>query len=87
MLHGVNRIRMYDWSPQPDRFEAGDRVRITDGTFAGQEGTILSSDEARASGLFNPPPSLSGKLFFVKLIIFGRDVPVQLEAFQIVRLE
>jgi transcriptional antiterminator NusG len=58
-------------APTPKiKFDRGDHVKIKEGTFAGMEGDV--SDILEAKGLVR-----------VMLKIFGRDVPVELEYWQI----
>jgi transcriptional antiterminator NusG len=52
------------------KFGVGDRVKVTDGTFAGMEGEVKEIHEAKAS-------------VSVELTIFGRGVPVELEYWQV----
>ena len=60
-------------APTPKiRFERGERVKIREGTFANMEGEV--SEILEAKGLVR-----------VMLKIFGRDVPVELEDWQIER--
>ena len=56
--------------PPNPLFDSGDRVKIKDGTFAGMEGDVIEVLERRA-------------ILRVMLRIFGRDVPVELEYWQI----
>jgi transcriptional antiterminator NusG len=57
-------------APTPKiKFDRGDRVKIKEGTFAGMEGEV--SEILEAKGLVR-----------VMLKIFGRDVPVELEYWQ-----
>ena len=51
-------------------FEAGDTVKVGDGPFEGQTGTIEEIDHE------------TGKLL-VSVTIFGRDTPVELDAWQV----
>jgi transcription antitermination factor NusG len=72
-----------------DRFAPGDRVVVVDGTFAGITGTILSPEELLAR---NPQARISrelreGGLCAVLLTIFGREVPVELQPWQVFRAE
>jgi transcription termination/antitermination protein NusG len=58
-------------TPTPKiKFDRGDHVKIKEGTFAGMEGDV--SEILEAKGLVR-----------VMLKIFGRDVPVELEYWQI----
>jgi transcriptional antiterminator NusG len=58
-------------APTPKiKFERGDHVKIKEGTFAGMEGDVNEILEAKG-------------LVRVMLKIFGRDVPVELEYWQI----
>ena len=66
---------MSDDDPLP-----GDRVRITEGTFAGYEGTIITPEEAKRickkmgqQTLFTRWPPGSA---YVLLTLFDRDVPI-----------
>jgi len=52
------------------KFEVGDRVKVTDGTFAGMEGEVKEILEALSK-------------VRVELTIFGRPVPVELEYWQV----
>src|SRR5438132_14061598 len=52
------------------KFDIGDRVKVTDGTFAGMEGEVKEILEAKG-------------LVRVELTIFGRPVPVELEYWQV----
>jgi transcriptional antiterminator NusG len=52
------------------KFDTGDRVKVTDGTFAGMEGEVKDLIEAKS-------------LVRVELTIFGRPVPVELEYWQV----
>lgn len=52
------------------KFGVGDRVKVTDGTFAGMTGEVKDLHEAKGS-------------VSVNLQIFGRDVPVELEYWQV----
>jgi acyl carrier protein len=56
--------------PQPLGFAPGDRVRVCDGTFLGQEGEVTSLRERYG-------------MVTVRLEMYGRPVPVELEAWQI----
>lgn len=66
------RKEVIDKEPAPTkiRFGRGDKVKIREGTFAGMEGDV--SEILEAKGLVR-----------VMLKIFGRDVPVELEDWQI----
>jgi hypothetical protein len=71
----------------PGPFVPGERVVVVDGTFVGMEGSILSPEEVVAR---NPDARISqeargGILCWVLLPIFGRQVPVELHAWQIRR--
>ena len=54
-----------------DRFQRGDRVRITGGTFNGFEGILSDLDE-----------TATGRVT-VMIVVFGRTVPVAVEIRQI----
>lgn len=56
-------------------FEKGDRVRVRDGTFAGMEGEVKEITEPKDA---KEPPRVR-----VELTIFGRPVPVEVEAWQV----
>ncbi|MDR1191204.1 MAG: transcription termination/antitermination protein NusG [Verrucomicrobiales bacterium] len=56
------------------QWQVGDRVRVGDGPFEGQEGVIEGVDEAR--GRVN-----------VAVSIFGRSTPVELEYWQVAKIE
>jgi transcriptional antiterminator NusG len=56
-------------------FEKGDRVRVRDGTFAGMEGEVKEISEPKDP---KEPPRVR-----VELTIFGRPVPVEVEAWQV----
>jgi transcription antitermination factor NusG len=66
-------------------FQAGDRLRVVDGTFAGMEGDVLSHEQAqerrRPCGLpeYRPAP----EQVWVLLELFGRPVPVPLQSRQV----
>jgi len=64
-----------------DELLPGDRVRVTDGTFVGLEGTVVTREEARklrqANGgeegpLTRWPPGAA----YVVLTLFDREVPI-----------
>jgi transcriptional antiterminator NusG len=58
-------------APTPKiKFERGDHVKIKEGTFAGMEGDVSEIQEAKG-------------VVKVMLKIFGRDVPVELEYWQV----
>lgn len=56
-----------------DEFDVGDGVRIKDGNFQGFEGEIVEIDEE------------SGRVT-VRMNIFGRETPVEVEHWQIERM-
>lgn len=56
--------------PQKSKFDKGDRVKVRDGTFAGMEGEVKEVLEAKGA-------------LRVALTIFGREVPVELEYWQV----
>jgi len=70
-------------------FKPGDEVKVTDGTFAGMDGKVLSPSEAKAirekyggqSCLYEILPGF----VWIRLVIFGRPVAIMLEPFQITR--
>ena len=57
------------------KFDRGDRVRVRDGTFAGMEGEVKEIIEPK-----DPKEPVRVK---VELTIFGRPVPVEVEAWQV----
>lgn len=59
-------------------FEKGDRVRVRDGTFVGMEGEVKEITE--------PKDSKETPRIRVELTIFGRPVPVEVEAWQVENL-
>jgi transcriptional antiterminator NusG len=70
-MMGQRPEAIIDVTPTPKiKFERGDHVKIKDGTFAGMEGDVNEILEAKG-------------LVRVMLKIFGRDVPVELEYWQI----
>jgi transcriptional antiterminator NusG len=56
-------------------FEKGDKIRVTDGTFAGMEGEVKE--------IIEPKDSKETPRVRVELTIFGRPVPVEVEAWQV----
>jgi transcriptional antiterminator NusG len=56
-------------------FEKGDRVRVRDGTFVGMEGEVKE--------ILEPKDSKEAPRIRVELTIFGRPVPVEVEAWQV----
>jgi transcriptional antiterminator NusG len=54
----------------PSKFNKGDKVKVKDGTFAGMEGEVKEVMEAKGA-------------LRVALTIFGREVPVELEYWQV----
>ena len=56
-------------------FDKGDKVRVRDGTFAGMEGEVKEITEPK-----DPKEPVRVK---VELTIFGRPVPVEVEAWQV----
>ena len=56
-------------------FDKGDKVRVRDGTFAGMEGEVKEIIEPK-----DPKEPVRVK---VELTIFGRPVPVEVEAWQV----
>jgi transcription antitermination factor NusG len=74
-----------------DELLPGDRVRVIDGTFAGLEGTVLAKGEAkklreRNGGEEGPLTRWPPGAAYVALPLFGREVPIFLERFQIERI-
>ena len=67
------------------RFQPGEMVRVTKGTFAGMEGRIVGADEAESLGRPQMSPSLQGQFHRVMLDIFGREVLVEFEYDQLAR--
>lgn len=63
----------HEWAPGGQPIQAGDRVRIIDGTFENYEGRIEHVD------------LVAGRVS-VLIDIFGRITPVELELFQVERL-
>jgi transcription antitermination factor NusG len=64
--------------PPRGGFRFGDRVRISNGAFAGMTGTLLSPKDAQDRGF----PLPRGMLFVV-LIIFGHEVPIALDLWEL----
>src|SRR5207244_11197070 len=64
---GVEEPKEVHGKPPVDR---GDRVKVKDGTFAGMEGEVKEVIEAKSQ-------------VRVELVIFGREVPVDLEYWQV----
>jgi transcription antitermination factor NusG len=62
------------------RFLPGTEVRVTEGTFVGETGRVVSRTEACALyeqvGGEPPPLKVTPEMVFVILEIFGRHVPV-----------
>jgi transcriptional antiterminator NusG len=56
-------------------FEKGDKVRVRDGTFVGMEGEVKE--------IIEPKDSKETPRVRVELTIFGRPVPVEVEAWQV----
>ena len=63
--------------PKP-KFDRGDRVKVKDGTFAGMEGEVKEISE--------PKDPKEAPRVRVELTIFGRPVPVEVEAWQVEQL-
>jgi len=59
-------------------FEKGDRVRVRDGTFVGMEGEVKE--------ILEPKDAKEAPRIRVELTIFGRPVPVEVEAWQVENL-
>jgi transcription antitermination factor NusG len=57
-------------SSSPALPQSGDRVRIGDGTLAGQEGRVLSLRERY-------------RVVVVEITLFGKPAPVELETWQV----
>jgi len=66
-------------------FKSGDRVRIRDGTFIGEDGEVLNHEAAqqRLQQPGEPPFRPARELIWVLIEIFGRSVPIQLQPEQI----
>jgi len=69
---------MFHWA----HFQPGDNVRIVQETFAGMTGRIISLDEALRRDLSISNSIREGESYWVVTKIFGRDVPVELEPYQ-----
>ena len=57
------------------KFDKGDRVRVRDGTFQGMEGEVKE--------IVEPKEAKDPVRVRVELTIFGRGVPVEVEAWQV----
>jgi len=57
------------------KFDKGDRVRVRDGTFQGMEGEVKE--------IVEPKEAKDPVRVRVELTIFGRPVPVEVEAWQV----
>ena len=79
----MNTNRTHDHSD----YSPGERVKVTDGTFVGMRGLVLSLREAKslweAAGGQQPPLKDTSGTVWVALPIFGRVVPVSLFPFQL----
>jgi transcription antitermination factor NusG len=79
-----------DQQPYPGGFVPGDLVEVTDGTFAGTPGRVVSPEEAETlrdrfggeMSVFRRPP---GQVWVV-LTLFDRPVPLLLEPFLLRRI-
>jgi transcription antitermination factor NusG len=77
--------------PDADDLLSGDLVRVVDGTFVGLEGIVLTKEEARKlrernGGEQGPLKNWPRGATFVALPLFGRELPIFLESFQIERI-
>jgi hypothetical protein len=72
-----------------ERFNPGDKVVVTDGTLIQMEGIVLSPQEvlSREPDARISPEAYGGKLCWVLLPIFGREVLVEFQARQLARVE
>jgi transcription antitermination factor NusG len=75
-----------------DELLPGDRVRVVDGTFVGQEGTVVTREEARKlrernGGEEGPLTRWPAGSAYVVLSLFDREVPIFLLRDQMERVE
>jgi transcription antitermination factor NusG len=63
---------------RPDELRSDDRVRVTAGPFAGYEGRIVSSVDARRSGLLPRPVALDDNIHLVMVTIADKEVPLHI---------
>jgi len=73
--------------PAFNHLSAGDHVKITDGTFVGMQGMVITHAEAKSLwetvGGEEPPVTASSGMVCVLLNLFGREVPVCLQTSQL----
>lgn len=72
-------------SPWEWGFQAGELVRIVDGTFAGRSGEVQSHEQAqrRLRETGQPTWRPARETIWVLIELFGKSVPVQLQPDQI----
>lgn len=58
------------------RLQPGQRVRVTEGLFAGKEGRLLSASEIPAEELEDVPPFVPPDAYWVMLSFCCEDTPV-----------
>jgi transcription antitermination factor NusG len=74
-----------DVSENPEHLRPDEKVRVVDGTFTGYEGRIIGPEEAGQLGLRDYARSYGVHRSWIMLVIFGKNVPVQLMDWQFVR--
>jgi transcription antitermination factor NusG len=67
-------------SPWTWGYQPGDPVRIVDGTFVGENGEVLSWEEAKTlrQGQVHGPARPTAGIVWVRLMLFGRPAVVDL---------